>query len=115
MTKRILFVDDDRYIRTAFKIVLEDDEYKLVIATSGNEAYEFFKQDHIDAVVTDCHMLDGDGLELTERIRRENKDIPIVIISGSDMEEDAIKAGANRYLPKPVKYIELKGVLDELL
>ena len=79
---RILLVDDNANGSTARKTVLEELGHKIHVASSGADALEQFSQHKYDLVVTDYKMPRMDGLELIGRLRKQEPEIPIVLVSG---------------------------------
>jgi CheY-like chemotaxis protein len=82
MLGRILLVDDNVGGSTARKTVLEELGHKIHMATSGADALEQFSQHKFDLVVTDYKMPRMDGLELIVRLRKQQPEIRIVLVSG---------------------------------
>ncbi|MBZ5632995.1 MAG: response regulator [Acidobacteriia bacterium] len=82
MHGRILLVDDNVSGSTARKTVLEELGHKINVASSGADALEQFSQHKYDLVVTDYKMPRMDGLELIIRLRKQQPDIRIVMVSG---------------------------------
>lgn len=91
----ILIVDDDKLVLRALKIAFQN-EYKVTLASSGQEALDILKSNAcIKAVILDIKMVPMDGLETAKRIRQINPDIPIIFHTGypgdfieSEIEED---------------------------
>lgn len=79
---RILLVDDNVSGSTARKTVLEELGHKTSVTSSGAEALEQFSQHKFDLVVTDYKMPRMDGLELIVRLRKQQPEIRIVLVSG---------------------------------
>jgi CheY-like chemotaxis protein len=82
MHGRILLVDDNVSGSTARKTVLEELGHKIHVAASGADALEQFGQYKFDLVVTDYRMPRMDGLELIGRLRKQQPEILIVLVSG---------------------------------
>lgn len=79
--KRILVVDDEPQFLELIKIRLEANDYEVVIANNGQEALDMLKETKLDAVLLDILMPDIDGLEVLKRIRKNDKDLPVFMIS----------------------------------
>lgn len=106
---RILIVDDERPIRRFLRTSLSAHGYEILEASNGMEALGIAAQEHPEVIVLDLGLPDIDGLEVTRRLR-EWSQIPIIILSVREQEEDKIKAldsGANDYLTKPFGVGEL--------
>jgi len=82
MHGRILLVDDNVSGSTARKTVLEELGHKIHMASNGADALEQFSQNKYDLVVTDYKMPRMDGLELIARLRKQQPEIRIVLVSG---------------------------------
>ena len=106
---KVLFVDDSRLIRAAaIKMFAED--YELILAENGREAWQHLQQDHgVEMVFTDLVMPELDGFELLSLIRTCTDEklrlLPVVVVTGADNSDDAkVKAynmGATGFLTKP--------------
>jgi len=107
-TIRILAVDDDLETLELFKVVFEGISVKCDVAASENEACDLIVQrGEYDIYFMDWHMPDMDGIELTRKIRlmeNDNRHIVVLISASdwSDVRDEAIDAGVDKYLPKPL-------------
>jgi CheY-like chemotaxis protein len=79
---RILLVDDNANGLKARKTILEEQGYKIVTASGGDDALELFGKQKFDLVVTDYKMPCMDGLELIGHLRQLSPALPIVLVSG---------------------------------
>ena len=79
---RILLVDDNQAGLAARKSVLEEFGHKVTTAVSGHEGLERFGSETFDLMITDYKMPRMNGIELIERVRAQNKEIPVILISG---------------------------------
>jgi YesN/AraC family two-component response regulator len=101
----VLFVEDDALIRDAFSLLVENIFKNFYIANDANEALEIYKNNNIDLVITDIKMPKISGLELASILKKEKKDLIILVITAfSDLEymKKAIDIGIDGYLIKPV-------------
>lgn len=101
----ILTIDDEAVIRTSFKNYLEDYQYTVLEAENGQKGVEIYQNQKVDLILVDLRMPVMDGLEVLSAIREQNKDLPIIVISGTgDITDvvDALRLGASDYLLKPV-------------
>jgi two-component system, chemotaxis family, sensor kinase CheA len=101
----VLLVEDSVYVRTQEQRLLEKAGYEVVIAVDGLDGYNQLKERHFDAVISDVEMPNLDGLSLTAKIRRhrEYKDLPIILVTTLNSDEDKRRgadAGANAYVIK---------------
>lgn len=103
-TKTILLADDEEEIREDLALFLEYSGYQILQARNGKEAYQLYKENVFDLIITDIEMPKLNGLELVEKIRQEDQEVPILIISGySDKDKllRAIKLNLVDYIIKP--------------
>src|SRR5262245_23967280 len=113
---RILFVDDqeDAWELMAFNLT----DYKLIIARDFAEGLRLAWQGYFDLYILDNWLPDGNGIELCRRIREFDPHTPILFYSAvgytRDMQE-ALRAGAQAYLVKPVRFDELIRAVAQLV
>ena len=115
-TLRVLVVDDERPIRRFLNASLSG-TYTVMEAATAEEALSMAVRGRPDVILLDLGLPDMDGLELTRRLR-EWTQIPIIVISVRDHEEDkitALDAGADDYLTKPFGVGELMARLRVVL
>jgi len=86
-SKKILLVDDEADFLEMIKIRLQASDYDVVVARSGKEALLKIKSEKPDAVLLDILMPGLDGLTTLKKIRRQNKDLPVFIITAFSTEE----------------------------
>lgn len=103
--KKIIVVEDSITSRMLIKNILESAGYKVKTAIDGIDAYTQIKTEKFDIIVSDVDMPRMNGLELTKKIREENKssELPIILITALEKKEDkerGIDVGANAYIIK---------------
>ena len=103
--KRILVVDDSITVRELERQLLQARGFAVDVAVDGMDGWNAIRSARYDLVVSDVDMPRMDGIELVTLIKNDpaSKDIPVVIVSYKDREEDRLRgldAGANRYLTK---------------
>jgi DNA-binding NtrC family response regulator len=99
----ILIVDDEKGARQSLEVILEDD-YQVLAAENGREALEIFRKESIDLILLDVHMPDMDGLEVLRKIKEQDEEIDVIMVSALNLARkavDAIKLGAYDYITKP--------------
>ena len=109
---RVLVVDDERPIRRFLNASLSG-QYTVLEAATGEEALAATVSGRPDVIILDLGLPDMDGVEVTRRLR-EWTQIPIIVVSVRDREEDkiaALDAGADDYLTKPFGVGELMARL----
>lgn len=114
----ILVADDDKNIRRLIQAVLESDGYTVFMAEDGVQALNIIGEQHIDLVVLDIMMPKMDGYEFTEIIRKENNDLPILMVSAKQLPSDKHKgflAGTDDYITKPIDEEEMLLRIKALL
>lgn len=118
--EHILVVDDEKYIVTMMKEMLERLGYKVSPFTSSLEAFEEFRKnpDRFDLVITDQTMPGMTGAELAAELMRARRDIPIILCTGfSELlsEEKAKVVGIKEYISKPVVKSEIAKAIRQVL
>ena len=106
MAYQILIADDEKEIRELLRLYLENENYQVMEAKDGQEAFELLHQNKIDLCVLDIVMPKMDGFAVLEYMNQEQwiDDIPVIVISGEDSEEyiwRAYEAGAVDYIRRP--------------
>jgi two-component system response regulator MprA len=116
---KILVIDDERAVRESLRRALELEGYEVELAIDGEEALERLSgASPVDAAILDVLMPGIDGLEVCRRLRRENNDIPVLMLTARaevDSRVAGLDAGADDYLPKPFALAELLARLRALL
>ena len=110
-------VDDEPQIRHSLQINLENRNYDLTTAASGEEALEAIARQKPDVVIVDLVLPALDGIELTRRIREESP-VPIIILSAIGDERkkvEALESGADDYVTKPFGMEELAARVKSAL
>ncbi|HIT60798.1 MAG TPA: response regulator transcription factor [Candidatus Fimousia stercorigallinarum] len=105
----ILVADDDREIVKAIRKLLEMEGYRVLSAYNGLEALEALVENEVHLIILDIMMPKLDGLSALMKIR-ENKNIPILLLSAKTEESDKVlglSMGADDYISKPYQPAEL--------
>jgi two-component system KDP operon response regulator KdpE len=106
---RVLVVDDEAPIRRFLHTALTNYGYKVFEAGTAADALNRILEDRPDVIIPDLGLPDGDGVEVTRRVR-EWSQVPIIILSVREAEAEkvaALVAGADDYLTKPFGLSEL--------
>jgi two-component system sensor histidine kinase/response regulator len=109
---KILVVDDNAENRALAQATLEDEDYQVVLATSGEDALRLFEAEHPDCVLLDVRMPGMDGFAACAHLRAlpGGADVPIVFLTALrdvDTFDRALRAGGDDFLTKPVRPTEL--------
>ncbi len=102
--KKILIIDDEKFIRNALKDILEYEKYKIDEAKDGVEGLDMFAQNDYDVVLCDIKMPKMDGLEVLEKAMDLGKEAQFIMISAHGNIETAVEAtkkGAFDFIEKP--------------
>lgn len=106
--KRILVVEDSNITRQVYRNWLEAHDYQVIEATDGFEAIECVQWASPDLILMDLALPRMNGVSAIEQIRqlRGGKGIPIIAVTGykEALQEEALLAGCNKVLSKPVEY-----------
>ena len=116
-TPRVLVVDDEPQIVRALKVVLREAGFEAVPAETATHALDLAAVRPPDAAIVDLVLPDGDGVQVTRRLR-EWSEMPILVLSALGEEEQKVKAleaGADDYITKPFGARELVARLQAAL
>jgi len=117
---RVLIVDDEERAVKLLESFLENENYQLSEAYSGRDAFQQAEKNHPSLIVLDMMMPEMDGYEVIKRLKQQSgtKDIPILIVSSSqiDKEQQAIKGLTDiPILQKPIRSEELVDKVYDIL
>ena len=117
--KKILIVEDDPSSFYYIKAALKNTDAKIFHAVDGETAIDICKSDcNIDLILMDIQLPKTDGLTATKKIRKFNKDIPIIIETAHAMKQDqqrSLDAGSNDYISKPFERNKLLSVISKYI
>jgi len=100
----ILIVDDEKNYPRILGAVLEEEGFEILTANSGKEALELLEVSDVDLVLTDMKMPSMDGIDLLERIKTREPDLPVIMMTAHGTVDKAVEAmqkGAYSYILKP--------------
>ncbi len=112
----ILIVDDERDIRELMSDILEDEGYSTRLAGNSDECMAAINAEPPALLILDIWLKDSnmDGIDILKKVRRDNPDVPVVIISGHgniEIAVAAIKQGAYDFIEKPFNIDQLMVVI----
>ena len=118
MKKTILLVDDERDIREVLNLSLSDMGYQVYEAENGDQALGIFKEVLPAIVLTDIKMPVMDGIELLEKVKRENPEAEVIMITGHgdmDLAIKSLKYKATDFITKPINVDVLEIALQRAM
>ena len=118
--KKVLVIDDEPAMHQLLKVILEGDGFELVGPEEQGEAGNSIKRKQPDLIILDIMMPEVNGFEILEGLKgdEETRQIPVIILSVRNMEEDINKAlsmGADLYMTKPFDPSTLLNAIHAVL
>jgi DNA-binding NtrC family response regulator len=118
MKKKILVCDDEKGVRESLKLILSD-KYDIVFAENGERAIEEIEHNSdIKGVLLDIKMPSLNGIELLKYIKKQRKDMPVIVVTGYQSVETAaesLNAGAINYITKPFASQTVIEALEQVI
>ncbi len=118
MANKILVVDDEPSIVTLVKFNLEKSGFVVKTASDGRQAVDVSKNESFDLIVLDIMLPELDGIEVLKELRKNQIDIPVILLTAKDEELDKIlglELGADDYMTKPFSPRELTARIKAIL
>ena len=117
MSTEILIIDDNADIRNILNDLISDAGYKTRVAANYNQALTEIDKKLPDVAIIDVKLDkgDNDGIELLSHIKKKNKDVPVIIISGHaniEMAVKSLKSGAFEFLQKHFDHARLMNFIN---
>lgn len=116
--EKILIIDDSADQREIIADDLKLKRYKLLFANDGIKGLKEAREHHPDLILLDLQMKPIDGQEVLRRLKAENIDVPVILMTAHGTEEIAVEVfrqGVKDYLIKPYKYDELEAAIERCL
>ncbi|MBQ3896770.1 MAG: sigma-54-dependent Fis family transcriptional regulator, partial [Paludibacteraceae bacterium] len=117
---KVLVIDDEKSIRNTLKDVLEYEKNNVDLADNGIDALKKVSENSYDLIFSDIKMPEMDGIEVLQKIKEINDEVPVVMISGHGNIETAvecIKKGAFDFIEKPIDLnrllVTMRNALDK--
>lgn len=114
----ILLVEDEERLHESLKLNLELEGYEVSSAFSGNDALKILQEQYFDLIIMDIMLPGIDGISVTETIRLQQNEVPILMLSARSSSSDKIlglRKGADDYLTKPFNLEELLLRIEKLI
>jgi two-component system response regulator PilR (NtrC family) len=108
---RVLVVDDEASMRDMLRIVLRRDGYEVLVAEGARAALAILEKEHIDLLLSDIRMPDGNGVDVVRAAKAANRDIVAFMMTAfasTDTAVEAMRLGAVDYFSKPFNVDELR-------
>ncbi|MEI6721358.1 MAG: response regulator transcription factor [Betaproteobacteria bacterium] len=114
---RVLLVEDDPLLADGMSAALRATGYSVHCLADGIHALEALAGEHYDLAILDLGLPRMDGIEILERVRALDNDIPVLIVTARDAVANRVgglRAGADDYLTKPFELVEFEARVDSL-
>lgn len=114
---KVMIVDDDRTTVKLLQTLLELDGFAVCTAPRGADVLPVAEANNPDIFLMDYHLSDMDGVEIIRQLRAHQTfaNTPIIMTSGLDVEEEAMEAGASKFLVKPFEPEDLPPLFNSLI
>jgi len=117
VSKRILIVDDEENARVALSKILTHEGFHVSSAGNGVEALNFLQNREVELIITDMNMPEMNGLTFLRELNRRHPQSNVIMITAYGEVEsylEAMNLGAFEYINKPVRYDDLKKVINKI-
>src|SRR3954463_6368078 len=114
----ILLVEDEEHLHEALRLNLELEGYEVTSSYTGTDALKAVQNEYFDLIIMDIMLPGADGISVTESIRVQQNEVPILILSAKNTSQDKVlglKKGADDYLTKPFNLEELLLRIQKLI
>jgi two-component system cell cycle response regulator len=116
--ENVLIVDDETELGKVVTDLLSNLGFSAASVTSGKDALDELRNGRYTFLITDINMPELDGIELIKIVKKENRDINIIAMTGYDKDYtymDVINAGANDFIIKPFRVDEVEAKIKRIL
>ncbi len=114
----ILVIEDDRSTLKALKFALNQQGYKVILASSEANAINQLKMHAIDCIVSDVYLPGNSELvSMVQKLKQASGEVPVVLISShpeNPMIDHSLLSGADAFIPKPIDFTLLIDVIERL-
>jgi DNA-binding NtrC family response regulator len=116
MKTKILVIDDNDSVRASLVKLLEMEDYEVVQARNGSEGIDIFQSSSVDLVVLDVNLAEENGWSVFETMKELNPFVPTIVITAEfDQRQNAVAAGAEALIEKPMDVAAFLEIAQELL
>src|SRR5258706_12623065 len=116
--RKILIVDDNKYIRFVLTAIIEESGYKAIAVGEGGKVLSEIKSENPDLVILDKKLPGYDGIELLGEIKKKYSDLPVMILTAYADENsaaEALRLGAYAFITKPFNNAEILELIKKSL
>lgn len=116
MTK-VMIVDDDAVTVSLLETLLQLDGFDVIVVRRGADVIPEAEARNPDIILMDFHLADMEGVDVIKNVRAHNRlaEIPIIMASGMDVSDEALAAGANKFIIKPFEPSDLPELFNSLI
>lgn len=114
----VLLVEDEENLHETLRLNLEIEGFEVTSAYNGTQALKSIAEEYFDLIILDIMLPEIDGIGVTERVRLQNLEVPILILSAKNSSADKVlglRTGADDYLTKPFNLEELLLRVNKLI
>lgn len=114
----VMVADDNRYVNDIMTEMLKEAGYEVLPVFDGQSALSLFDDRRPDLVLLDYRMPEMDGIDVLREIKRMDANAPVIFITGEGSEDvavQAMKAGADDYISKPISFPDMLQTVNKLL
>lgn len=113
----LLCVEDNKTTQLLYNSIFEGIVKNIIFADNGEEGYKMFQEQDVDLIIADYDMPKLNGIEMISKIRDDNKEIPIILVSAIkdlDVIVEALKLNVNNFLKKPIIAQEVMQAIENV-
>lgn len=114
---RLLLIEDDEALALGIEFTLVDEGYEVLKASTFGDGKRLFETEHIDLIILDVNLPDGNGYELCKYIRTRSN-VPVIFLTALDEEVNVVvgfEIGGDDYITKPFRVKELISRIKAIL
>ncbi|MCW8837179.1 MAG: fused response regulator/phosphatase [Thiovulaceae bacterium] len=116
-TLKILYVEDTKVTQLFFKSIVDELVNKIIYASDGKEGYQKFLDNEVDLIITDYAMPNENGLDMIEKIRKQDTEVPIILVSAIEdlnVIARALNLDVSAFIKKPISKKELLLSIEKM-